>query len=178
MVNLVREIVGKVNRPSKIFQNTNILFYIETFLRDKEVIFMAINNQRFHGCCPLYPIPKPPKQRYFGPPGTRGPRGPQGEQGPQGPPGSPIPGPIPTTNLLYFTFSDGQKMVYTNSDGLAQYGVTQIFPPSEVSFINLFINGILQPQSNYKVEEGELTLLVDEAPSDGVPITLQFIIIN
>ncbi|WP_309476927.1 DUF4183 domain-containing protein [Bacillus sp. ISL-34] len=89
-----------------------------------------------------------------------------------------MPGPIPTTNLLYFTFSDGQKLIYTNSDGLAQYGITQILSPSKVSYINLFINGIIQPQSNYKVEEGELTLLVDEAPEEGVSITLQFIIIN
>jgi hypothetical protein len=98
--------------------------------------------------------------------------------GPQGPPGPPIPGPIQTTSLLYFTFSDGQKLVYTNSDGFGQYGITEILSPSEVSYINLFINGILQPQSNYQVENGKLTLLVDEAPSEGVPITLQFIIIN
>jgi hypothetical protein len=101
-----------------------------------------------------------------------------GPQGPQGPPGPPIPGPIQTTSLLYFTFSDGQKLVYTNSDGFEQYGITEILSPSEVSYINLFINGILQPQSNYQVENGKLTLLVDEAPSEGVPITLQFIIIN
>ncbi|WP_242447658.1 DUF4183 domain-containing protein [Priestia endophytica] len=101
-----------------------------------------------------------------------------GPTGPQGPPGLPIPGPIPTTSLLYFTFSDGQKLIYTNSDGFGQYGITEILSPSEVSYINLFINGLLQPQSNYQVEEGKLTLLVDEAPSEGVPITLQFITIN
>jgi hypothetical protein len=77
---------------------------------------------------------------------------------------------------LYFTFSDGQKLIYTNSDGVTELGTTQILSPSEVSYINLFINGILQSQNNYKVEEGKLTL--DEAPSEGVPITLQFIIIN
>ncbi|WP_372586364.1 DUF4183 domain-containing protein [Priestia megaterium] len=81
-----------------------------------------------------------------------------------------------TTNLLYFTLSDGQKLEYTNSDGLSQYGPTQILSPSIVSYINLFINGILQPQSSYTVEEGKLTL--DEAPSKDAPITLQFIIIN
>ncbi|KAA9013588.1 DUF4183 domain-containing protein [Niallia endozanthoxylica] len=91
---------------------------------------------------------------------------------------SEVDGSTSTANLLYFTFSDGQKLVYSNSDGFAQYGVTQILSPSEVSYINLFINGILQPQSNYKVENGKLTLLIDEAPSEGVPIILQFIIIN
>ncbi|MBN8203173.1 hypothetical protein [Bacillus sp. NTK034] len=45
---------------------------------------MSNNNQRFQGCCPLTPIPKPPKQKCICPPGPRGPRGPQGEQGPPG----------------------------------------------------------------------------------------------
>ncbi|MGF9859901.1 DUF4183 domain-containing protein [Priestia endophytica] len=85
-------------------------------------------------------------------------------------------GPITTTNLLYFTFSDGQKLEYTNSDGLPQYGNTQILSPSEVSYINLFINGILEPQNSYTVEEGKLIL--DEVPNEGSPIILQFIIIN
>nr|WP_298473066.1 DUF4183 domain-containing protein [uncultured Psychrobacillus sp.] len=87
------------------------------------------------------------------------------------------PPPPTVTNLLYFTFSENQKLVYTNADGLPQYGTTQILSPNDVSYINLFINGIIQPQTTYKVEEGKLTLL-DGAPQDGVPITLQFIIIN
>ncbi|USK57759.1 DUF4183 domain-containing protein (plasmid) [Cytobacillus solani] len=140
---------------------------------------MANNNQRFQGCCPLTPIPKPAKlPRLIGPPGPPGPQGIPGIPGPPGPQGPPISGVIPTTNLLFFTFSDGQKLVYTNSDGLPQYGTTQILSPNDVSYINLFINGLIQPLSNYKVDEGELTLLVDQAPSEGVPITLQFIVIN
>ncbi|MFJ7513185.1 DUF4183 domain-containing protein, partial [Peribacillus simplex] len=85
--------------------------------------------------------------------------------------------PPTVTNLLYFTFSENQKLVYTNADGLPQYGTTQILSPNDVSYINLFINGIIQPQTTYKVEEGKLTLL-DGAPQDGVSIILQFIIIN
>jgi len=110
-----------------------------------------------------------------GPQGAPGPRGPQGAPGPQGPP---ISGLIPTTNLLYFTFSDGEKHVYTNNDGVAEYGITEILAPNEVSYINLFINGILQPQINYEVGEGKLILLTDEVPEKDVPITLQFILIN
>ncbi len=87
------------------------------------------------------------------------------------------PPPSTVSNLLYFTFAENQKLVYTNADGLPQYGTTQILSPNDVSFINLFINGILQPQTSYKVEEGELTLL-DGAPQDGVPITLQFVTIS
>ncbi|MFV0944911.1 MULTISPECIES: DUF4183 domain-containing protein [unclassified Bacillus cereus group] len=87
-------------------------------------------------------------------------------------------GPITTTNLLFYTFSDGEKLIYTDSDGLAQYGTTHILSPDEVSYINLFINGILQPQPLYQVSTGQLTLLDNQPPSQGSSIILQFIIIN
>jgi len=111
-----------------------------------------------------------------GPQGATGPPGPRGATGPPGPQGPPLQGVIPTTSLLYFTFSDGQKLEYLNSDGVPQYGDAKILSPNKVSYINLFINGILQPQSTYTVEEGKLT--IEESPSKDVPITLQFIIIN
>jgi Domain of unknown function (DUF4183) len=135
-----------------------------------------VARMKLNGCCPpsVSKTECPPSC----PPGPRGPQGETGPQGPQGEPGPPIPGPIPTTNLLYFTFSDGQKLIYTNDDGLAEYGTTQILSPSEVSYINLFINGIIQPQTIYLVQTGMLTLLTPTAPEAGVPITLQFILIN
>lgn len=101
-----------------------------------------------------------------------------GPPGPAGPPGPSIPSPIPTTNLIYFTFSDGQKLVYTNADGDPTLGTIQILPPSEVSYMNLFINGILQPQTEYQVKAGQLTIAGPEAPVAGAAIILQFIIIN
>lgn len=101
-------------------------------------------------------------------------QGPQGVTGPQGS----IPSPIPTTNLMYFTFSDGQKLIYTNADGIPALGTTQILPPNEVSYINLFINGIIQPQTEYQVTAGQLTLVGPDIPLEGVAIVLQFIIIN
>ncbi|PFK85249.1 exosporium leader peptide [Bacillus cereus] len=87
-------------------------------------------------------------------------------------------GPITTTNLLYYTFSDGEKLIYTDADGIAQYGTTNILSPTEVSYVNLFINGILQPQPFYEVSTGKLTLLDNQPPSQGSSIILQFIIIN
>ncbi|MDQ0270105.1 DUF4183 domain-containing protein [Cytobacillus purgationiresistens] len=77
---------------------------------------------------------------------------------------------------MFFAFSDGHQTVFTNSDGVAEFGTTQILSPITVSYINLFVNGVIQPQTTYQVEEGELTL--DESPPLGVPITLQFIIVN
>lgn len=111
-------------------------------------------------------------------PGPPGPPGPEGAQGPPGPPGPSVPSPIPTTNLMYFTFSDGKKLVYTNADGVSALETTEILSPSEVSYMNLFINGILQPQNEYQVTTGKLTLLGSEAPTAGASIILQFIIIN
>ncbi|PDZ34032.1 DUF4183 domain-containing protein, partial [Bacillus toyonensis] len=110
-----------------------------------------------------------------GPTGATGATGVTGITGATGPTGG--IGPI-TTNLLYYTFSDGEKLIYTNADGIAQYGTTNILSPSEVSYINLFINGILQPQPFYEVSTGKLTLLDNQPPSQGSSIILQFIIIN
>ncbi|PGV93237.1 BclA protein, partial [Bacillus cereus] len=108
--------------------------------------------------------------------GATGPTGVTGSTGTTGPTG--VIGPITTTNLLFYTFSDGEKLIYTDSDGIAQYGTTHILSPNEVSYINLFINGILQPQPFYQVSTGQLTLLDDQPPSQGSSIILQFIIIN
>ncbi|EOQ12193.1 hypothetical protein KQ3_01662 [Bacillus cereus B5-2] len=108
-----------------------------------------------------------------GSPGITGPTGLTGATGPTG-----VIGPITTTNLLFYTFADGEKLIYTDSDGLAQYGTTHILSPDEVSYINLFINGILQPQPLYQVSNGQLTLLDNQPPTQGSSIILQFIIIN
>ncbi|OSX98820.1 hypothetical protein BTJ45_04836 [Bacillus mycoides] len=108
--------------------------------------------------------------------GPTGPTGPTGLTGPTGEPG--VIGPITTTNLLYYTFADGEKLIFTDTDGIAQYGTTNILSPSEVSYINLFINGILQPQPLYQVSTGQLTILDNQPPSQGSSIILQFIIIN
>ncbi|WP_178124650.1 DUF4183 domain-containing protein [Bacillus albus] len=108
--------------------------------------------------------------------GITGPTGKTGVTGITGPTG--VIGPITTTNLLFYTFADGEKLIYTDSDGIAQYGTTHILSPDEVSYINLFINGILQPQPLYQVSTGQLTLLDDQPPLQGSSIILQFIIIN
>ena len=85
------------------------------------------------------------------------------------------PTPLKTTNSLFFTLSDGKNRIYTSKDGLEEYGITKIMSPDEVSYINLFINGMLQPTVNYKVEKGKLTLLTDDIPLKGTVIILQFI---
>lgn len=80
-----------------------------------------------------------------------------------------------TEIFQYYALSDGIKFVYTNGDELTQYGNTGILDPKTVSYINLFINGMLQPQNQYMVETGKLTLLSDNPPEAGNIIILQFV---
>ncbi|OIJ18768.1 hypothetical protein BKP45_15900 [Anaerobacillus alkalidiazotrophicus] len=75
----------------------------------------------------------------------------------------------------YNTISDGVKEIFTNQDELTMYGEEGILNPNEVSSINLFINGVIQPELNYHVEIGLLTLLTEDIPHQGTPISLQFI---
>lgn len=75
----------------------------------------------------------------------------------------------------FFVLSDGQSKTYTEADALLEYGIQKIVDPSTVSYMNLFINGILQPRVNYKVEQGKIILLTEDAPFVGCPIVLQMI---
>ncbi|USK74119.1 DUF4183 domain-containing protein [Peribacillus frigoritolerans] len=89
--------------------------------------------------------------------------------------------PNPTDILKVKTFqytaiSDGIKRIYTNQDRVLKYGSSRILDPNSVSYINLFINGILQPNINYTVEQGRL-IFSNDLPVSGAPIILQFVII-
>ncbi|MBM7572161.1 DUF4183 domain-containing protein [Aquibacillus albus] len=75
----------------------------------------------------------------------------------------------------YWALSDGIKKVYTNEDEIKELGSDGILNPETVSYINLFINGLLQPPNTYYVEEGSLTLKTSDVPNKGVPIVLQFV---
>ncbi len=81
-------------------------------------------------------------------------------------------------NYQYNTISDGIKKELTNDDELIMYGNYGIPDPNEVSFFNLFINGVLQPKTNYIVEPGLLILTTESIPKEGVPIILEYLIIK
>lgn len=83
-----------------------------------------------------------------------------------------------TEHYQYNTLSDGIKNDFTNDDELIMYGDHGIPNPSDVSFFNLFINGVLQPQTNYIVETGLLSLNLVDLPIEGVPIILEYLIIK
>ena len=75
----------------------------------------------------------------------------------------------------FFAESDGRQKIFTEEDGNKVLGKQQILDPSEVSYMNLFINGVLQPKINYEVIEGKIILKTDDAPLFGSPIILQMI---
>ncbi|SHN75185.1 protein of unknown function [Desulfitobacterium chlororespirans DSM 11544] len=87
----------------------------------------------------------------------------------------------PTKNLLtaeayqYNARSDGIKKVYTNDDEIKEYGDQGILDPHQVSYFNLFINGVLQPRVNYELHEGLLVLKTEDAPLKGSPIIITFV---
>lgn len=81
-------------------------------------------------------------------------------------------------NYQYNTVSDGIKKEFTNEDELTIYGSLGIPDPGGLTFFNLFINGVLQPKSNYTVKTGLLTLLTEDIPIEGVPIILEYFIMK
>lgn len=84
---------------------------------------------------------------------------------------------LKTEIYQYNALSDGVKKIYTNLDELTEYGDRGILNPQFISYINLFINGQLQPPNVYEVQEGILVLKTCDIPQKNVPIVLQFITI-
>lgn len=82
---------------------------------------------------------------------------------------------IKTDTYQYNALSDGESFIYTNEDELKEYGNRGILDPKAVSYINLFINGLLQPPNTYEVKKGEMRLKTIDVPQKNTPITLQFI---
>jgi len=70
-----------------------------------------------------------------------------------------------TENYFYCVIADGKKkMIFTDQDGLSEYNSSPIFYPSQVSLINLYINGMIQPPILYEVSKGMLRLKTEDAP--------------
>ncbi|AZB44795.1 DUF4183 domain-containing protein [Bacillus sp. FJAT-42376] len=77
--------------------------------------------------------------------------------------------------LTYFAKSDGTKHLYTNHDALAPYSTAPILDPAAVSYLNVFINAVLQPEQNYEVQKGLFTLKTRDVPLKGTAIIIQFV---
>jgi len=100
------------------------------------------------------------------------------------PPGCPdiFPGndlnPYPllmSETYFYCAVSDGEQRVFTDQDGLTEYNSSNILDPTQVSLMNLYINGMIQPPVLYEVSKGMLLLKTTDVPRKDVTIVLQFI---
>ncbi|GAA0604579.1 hypothetical protein GCM10009001_22230 [Virgibacillus siamensis] len=88
------------------------------------------------------------------------------------------PAPIGVETVQYIAFAEEGKKIYTNKDALKQYGSSDILDPNDVSNINLFVNGLLQPPSIYDIEEGTLYLKSSDSPPKDAPVILLFVIVT
>lgn len=92
-------------------------------------------------------------------------------------PASPaVPQLLKAETYQYTAYSDGLRNVYTDSDAVPLYSTSPILDPDGVTYLNLFVNGILQPLNLYTVRPG--LLILNDIPPRGVPLILQFVIIT
>ncbi|WMJ83310.1 DUF4183 domain-containing protein [Oscillospiraceae bacterium LTW-04] len=75
----------------------------------------------------------------------------------------------------YNAISDGHQRIYTNADEQKTYGHRGILSPQEVSYYNLFINGVLQPKTNYVLTKGRLELKTTDLPLRGQVVMITFV---
>jgi len=73
----------------------------------------------------------------------------------------------------FYTISDGYCRIFKEEDGINGLGNQVILDPLMVSYMNLFINGVLQPKENYDVRSGMIKLNTEDVPPKGVPVILQ-----
>lgn len=76
----------------------------------------------------------------------------------------------------FVAVADGIKTIYTDADALPAYGDKGIPSPCEVSFFNLYVNGVLQPAPVYLLKKGSFEL--SEAPKAGQYIILESVLVR
>lgn len=79
--------------------------------------------------------------------------------------------------MEYFAIADGSKKIFTEDDGVKELGKQKILDPSKVSYMNLFINAVLQPKENYEVKKGMICLNTEDVPICGATVVLQMFIV-
>jgi hypothetical protein len=78
-------------------------------------------------------------------------------------------------SIYFYALADGVKRVFTDEDAIIEYGIGEILDPSQVSFISIFVNGILQSPVNYVIKKGQILFDTEDVPEKDVYITIQFI---
>ncbi|MED4585575.1 DUF4183 domain-containing protein [Brevibacillus choshinensis] len=92
-----------------------------------------------------------------------------------------FPGKVNQNQLLqtemyyYSAIANGAARLFTDQDRLLEYDSSVIMDPDQVSYMNLFVNGMLQAPILYEVRRGTLLLKSTDVPQAGVLIMLQFV---
>jgi hypothetical protein len=73
----------------------------------------------------------------------------------------------------YYAISNGYSRVFKEEDGITELGKQVILDPCLVSYMNLFINGVMQPRESYDVQSGSIMLKTVDVPIKGSPVILQ-----
>ena len=76
----------------------------------------------------------------------------------------------------YVAVADGAKTTFRNEDALTEYGDKGIPSPCDISFVTLYVNGVLQPAPVYQMEKGLLEL--SGAPETGQYVILESVLIK
>jgi len=79
--------------------------------------------------------------------------------------------------IEFYAISDGRSRIYKENDGVKGIGKQIILDPKKVSYMNLFINGVLQPKESYEVGRGVIKLKTVDVPIKGAPVILQMLIV-
>ncbi len=77
--------------------------------------------------------------------------------------------------IQYNALSDGKKRTYTNQDELRQYSSQGLPDPTSMSFHDLFVNGMIQPKTNYELGNGYLNFKTEDVPAAGEPISVSYL---
>jgi hypothetical protein len=85
---------------------------------------------------------------------------------------------IKARTSYFVALSDGKKRRYTFADRLRGYNSSRIISSKQVTLVNLYINGVLQPEVVYQVLKGRLKLRSRDVPPEGTLLVLQFIILK
>ncbi|MBO1511353.1 DUF4183 domain-containing protein [Metabacillus bambusae] len=77
----------------------------------------------------------------------------------------------------FYAISNGCSRIYKENDGVKEIGKQIILDPKKLSYMNLFINGVLQPKESYEVGRGVIKLKTVDVPIKGAPVILQMFIV-
>ena len=84
---------------------------------------------------------------------------------------------IPRSVELYefYMHAKNNQRVFSYHDQVNEYRNGKIPSPDDVSYMNLFINGVLQPAKNYQVVKDKIILKTIDLPLENTILILQMV---